>query len=291
MHHRIEMRTELQIQASRANGAKSHGPQTPEGKQASSRNAMTHGLLSGTVVRRRIGRTFEALFSAVLEELQPQTPVEHSLVENMTVARWRQLRIRGMEKASMEYEISRRAEASPTPADNATIAALAFRALSDDSRSLKLINRYEARYDRQYLGAHRRTPPAAEPPQPETRAESADVASAILQRRDRSRTRQRFQPQQFQNFYFCRRTQARQSNRCNINNHVRQPPCLRSHHKILWKSRGKPIMGYTCYFTSPETGVSMVKRSGCGTGFSLWKRRPFRPRPTSQGQGIEVSFC
>ena len=170
MHHRIEMRTELQIQTSRANGAKSHGPQTPEGKQASSRNAMTHGLLSGTVVRRRIGRTFEALFSAVLAELQPQTPVEHSLVENMTVARWRQLRIRGMEKASMEYEISRQAEASPAPADNATIAALAFRALSNDSRSLKLINRYEARYDRQYLGAHRRTPPAAEPPQPETAA-------------------------------------------------------------------------------------------------------------------------
>ena len=74
----------------------------------------------------------------------------------MAVARWRQMRIWGMEKAGMQHEMRRQAEVSPSKEDTATRSALAFRTLSDDSRSLELINRYESRYDRQYLRAHRR---------------------------------------------------------------------------------------------------------------------------------------
>jgi hypothetical protein len=84
-----------------------------------------------------------------------------------------------MEKASMEHEMRRQPELSDSsaldPSEHAaTRAAIAFRTLSDDSRSLELINRYESRYDRQYLRAHRRflevrdrrTPPSAQTPQP-----------------------------------------------------------------------------------------------------------------------------
>ncbi len=87
------------------------------------------------------------------------------------------LRVRG--KASMEHEMHRQGEMSNSttldPSEQAaTRAAIAFRTLSDDSRSLELINRYESRYDRQYLRAHRRflevrdrrTPPSAQTPQP-----------------------------------------------------------------------------------------------------------------------------
>jgi hypothetical protein len=179
------MRTENQKQAARANGAKSRGPITPEGKLASSRNALTHGMLAGTVVLRgESEERFNLLVAALHDELQPQTTVEITLVENMAVARWRQMRIWGMEKANLEHEMRAQAEArfateddstEGDPAeDSATRCALAFRALSDDSRSLELINRYESRYDRQYLRAHRRflelvdrrTPPPVPAPTP-----------------------------------------------------------------------------------------------------------------------------
>jgi hypothetical protein len=165
------MRTQSQKQAARINGAKSRGAITPEGKLASSRNAMTHGLLSGTIVLNgESEERFNTLLADLHAELQPQTTVEMTLVENMAVARWRQMRIWGMEKAGMEHEM--RAQAGDATEDTATRCALAFRALSDNSRSLELINRYEARYDRQYLRAHhrfmqlvdRRTPPPAPAP-------------------------------------------------------------------------------------------------------------------------------
>jgi hypothetical protein len=92
------------------------------------------------------------------------------------------MRIWGMEKAAMEHEMHRQGEMSNLTASDAdgdsehaaTRAAIAFRTLSDDSRSLELINRYELRYDRQYLRAHRRflevrdrrTPPPAPPSAP-----------------------------------------------------------------------------------------------------------------------------
>ena len=168
------MRTERQKQAARANGAKSRGPITPEGKLASSRNAMTHGLLAGTIVLKgESEERFNALLADLHAELQPQTSVEITLIETMAAVRWRQLRIWGIEKATMEHQM--RIEDDPEE-DPATRCARAFRTLGDNSRALELINRYDARYERQYLRAHRRflelvdrrtPPPAPAPENPE----------------------------------------------------------------------------------------------------------------------------
>jgi hypothetical protein len=174
------MSTERQKNASRVNGSKSHGPVTAFGKLASSRNAITHGMLSTTIVLNGESTDrFLGLLATLFEEFQPQTPFEESLIENMAVARWRQMRIWGMEKAGMEHEMRRQAEMSNSTGLDAsehaaTRASIAFRTLSDDSRSLELINRYDSRYDRQYYRAHRRfvetrdrrAPPAPLPPQP-----------------------------------------------------------------------------------------------------------------------------
>jgi hypothetical protein len=82
------MSTERQKNASRANGRKSHGLTTAEGKLASSRNAITHGMLSTTIVLKGESTDrFLGLLAALLEEFQPQTPFEESLIENMAVVR------------------------------------------------------------------------------------------------------------------------------------------------------------------------------------------------------------
>jgi hypothetical protein len=44
------MSSERQINANRISGAKSHGAITPEGKLASSRNSLVHGLLSQVII-------------------------------------------------------------------------------------------------------------------------------------------------------------------------------------------------------------------------------------------------
>jgi len=93
-------KTENQKAASRANGAKTHGPVTPEGKRKSARNSFRHGLLAKAIVFEGESREqFAALLKAFCDELQPQTPIEDLLVQKMAVNHWRQERIWGQEKA------------------------------------------------------------------------------------------------------------------------------------------------------------------------------------------------
>ncbi len=150
------MRTERQIQASRANGARSRGPVTAEGKYNSSRNATTHGLLAGAIVMKgEIEERFNEVLADLNQELHPETPIEYTLVEKMAVARWRQLRVWGMEKAAMEYQVRKQSGSIQDGENNPTRAFLAFSSLGD-SRALDLIIRYDSLCDRQYLRAHRR---------------------------------------------------------------------------------------------------------------------------------------
>src|SRR5436305_12979695 len=79
-----EQPSESQINASRENGAKSHGPVTPEGKQRSSLNALKHGLCS-----RRLLLPDESpddlreLEVHWMRQLQPFTPAERSAAEKV----------------------------------------------------------------------------------------------------------------------------------------------------------------------------------------------------------------
>lgn len=144
----------------RANAAKSTGPATREGKLKSAQNATKHGLLARSIVLE--GEVFER-FTALLDSLNdlftPRTCVESALVENMAVARWRQMRLWGMEQAGMTQEMQKQAlrpgndDANDETAarDAPTRSAIAFRTLCDNSRTLDTFNRYETRFERQYL--------------------------------------------------------------------------------------------------------------------------------------------
>jgi hypothetical protein len=142
------MSSERRILASRANGAKSRGPKTPESKRRSAANNLRHGMLARTVVLEDENlQSFADLLSALERDLDPQNEIARALVENMAVSRWRLLRLWAIERSSLKIEMDKH---DPATKDPGTRAALAFRALSDESRSLDLLNRYETRFDRQY---------------------------------------------------------------------------------------------------------------------------------------------
>src|SRR5580698_6546183 len=185
-----KMSSTLRIDASRANGAKSHGaitiagrlaslansakstgPSSPDGLARSSRNAIRHGILADSIVLdSESAEGFSDVLTTLQEELLPVTSIESRYVETMALAEWRRLRILSLEKEQITIEIRRQEAADLTNLTNDGDAtevspirytALAFRAMSDESRAQELLNRYEARYDRQYqralngLRAHR----------------------------------------------------------------------------------------------------------------------------------------
>lgn len=148
------MSSRRRIDASRANGAKSSGPSTPEGREISAMNALRHGLASNTVVLSNESHTrFQQVLDSYIHHFQPESEVEMDLVEELAVAKWRQRRTWSMETAALDHEMDRQ---SPTLAkqwerlDHPTRLALAHQSLSDRGTSFQLISRYETRLRRHY---------------------------------------------------------------------------------------------------------------------------------------------
>jgi hypothetical protein len=142
------MSSQRRIQSSQANGARSRGPVTTAGKLAIAAHQQRHGMLAQTVVLTgESEERFLALLSSFVAQYNPRNEAEHALVENLCVARWRQLRTWSIQKSDFDREMAK----STGPAVHR--AAVAFRNLADNSRSMDLVQRYEAGYDRQFLRA------------------------------------------------------------------------------------------------------------------------------------------
>jgi hypothetical protein len=69
------MATERQIAANRANAKRSTGPKTNEGREASSRNALRHGLASAANPLQRIAIEIDSLAEALVQEGTDQTQI------------------------------------------------------------------------------------------------------------------------------------------------------------------------------------------------------------------------
>ena len=90
------MTSRHQIDANRRNAKRSTGPVTPEGKAASSRNALKHGFRANQVLFGDDERLDS--FRAQLEaEYQPANFVEAIFVEQMAVALFKRLRFEELE--------------------------------------------------------------------------------------------------------------------------------------------------------------------------------------------------
>ncbi len=83
--------TSARAEASRANGAKSRGPRTAEGKARSARNALKHGLSAKkhVLLPDDSRAEFKALEGALLEELRPAGALQTLLVHRLVAAAWR----------------------------------------------------------------------------------------------------------------------------------------------------------------------------------------------------------
>ncbi len=85
------MSSHARAEASRANGAKSRGPRTAEGKARSARNALKHGLSAKkhVLLPDDSRAEFKALEGALLEELRPAGALQTLLVHRLVAAAWR----------------------------------------------------------------------------------------------------------------------------------------------------------------------------------------------------------
>ncbi len=143
------MATDKQIAANRINALKSTGPITPQGKARCSENGIRHGMLARSIVLRSESlKNFRQVLSNLEDDHQPQNATEQTLVEILAVSKWRLRRLWDIERAGFDYECDQQtgevADLQPP-----TRASIAFKGLSDSSRSLEMMNRYENRLDRQ----------------------------------------------------------------------------------------------------------------------------------------------
>jgi hypothetical protein len=172
------------LASARANGAKSHGPATPEGLHISALNSFVHGLASKTVVLTNESKTrFEQIFEAYIHQFQPLGDVEMDLVEEMTVAKWQQRRGWSIQTATLDHrrdlqdaDLISKFESLDQP----TRLAIAFSAEANDSKALALLLRYESTHRRTYnrafqglldLQAIRKLTETQTPPEQELRNE------------------------------------------------------------------------------------------------------------------------
>jgi hypothetical protein len=145
------MSSEKQIAANRANGKKSRGPVTEEGKAICSQNAIPvstdvsarpglsqpypsegptprsalgqHGLLSNTIILPgESEERFHDLLADLVREHDPANITEMNLVENLAVSQWRRRRLLGLETGVIAEEM-RSQDSSPGIVEKAAVLA------------------------------------------------------------------------------------------------------------------------------------------------------------------------
>ena len=84
-------RSPAQIEASRRNGARSHGPTTAEGKAHASRNALKHGLcaMHHLVLEDEVPDDLEALIDHMIAETGAVGEIEARLARRLAIAFWK----------------------------------------------------------------------------------------------------------------------------------------------------------------------------------------------------------
>jgi hypothetical protein len=179
------------IDSARANGAKSRGPITEEGRKKSSMNALKHGLNARTpVLFNETDDEHADLLDSYVQDLQPVGSAEMAAVIDMVDAKWRQRRLLNIESQMFELKLLEQKEEldAACQSHNEVVAhTFAFRELAE-SRGLAMVSQMESRFKRDYsralsdllrLRRLRASTPVAENEKNEKRTESQDRTPAI----------------------------------------------------------------------------------------------------------------
>jgi hypothetical protein len=139
-------RSEAQMAAFRANGARSHGPATKEGKAKCGQSNARHGLPFDTILDTgESADEFDRLLNGQIRELEPQTEGELMMIEEMVVCKWNQMRIWAMNAVGTSGEIDAQRENAPEMLDR-SLPSRAFRALEEthtNRSTMRAMHRYE----------------------------------------------------------------------------------------------------------------------------------------------------
>jgi hypothetical protein len=149
-----------QVAANIANSARSSGPKSPEGRLASSKNSLKHGLTATKLIPEREAAEVERRSQAFLEELKPSGAVGVALACHAARMSVRMERCAQHENATLA-EHARRAQDEFVPpegvTDPAELAKLRHaeerRALFDASKEATLARKYEAAAERSFFRA------------------------------------------------------------------------------------------------------------------------------------------
>jgi len=133
---------------SRRNGALSRGPVTERGKMIASKNATTHGLLARKpplLVTEDLS-SFEGLVQGLVDHYQPESPIEHFLIQQVAMGMVKQHRLWNVEAAIANIQILKAQKDSQfpdhvTPADDGFYTEFSF----DEKRTpINVVLRKEA---------------------------------------------------------------------------------------------------------------------------------------------------
>jgi hypothetical protein len=144
------MTSDRREKSSRANGAKSHGPTTPDGKKRSSQNAVQHGLLAECVLLTgEDAKNFEILIQNHKRRFQPADGIELGIIEEMCSAYWRLHRVWTIETEALNHQIAMQ------PAGNPVLRLVNASSELASLPGTALMQRYETRLQNMYARAIR----------------------------------------------------------------------------------------------------------------------------------------
>jgi len=148
------MATLAQIRANRENAKKSTGPRTPEGKAASRRNSLRHGLCADQLLLPPDDPDdFLALRDDLRQRFCPVGEAEDCLVDRIAATQWRLLRSLPLEaqiyrERIREIRAARPAAADAAPQPESELLGSAFLHDCQGANALAKLARYESSLER-----------------------------------------------------------------------------------------------------------------------------------------------